>query len=211
MDIRNHIGSMETFQGLAEDSIEDAKKKTLVFKAIKLPTPEAKCQYLKDGGTKPNNNFFSMCINCDRGLLDLPPMNIQIKQHNEHKMNEHFKIVDALAEFKAGIRPDPHIGKDGKALSKAPPLATKQYIITCKCQNKKRESCIVKCFYNGKQFEIGQCACTFENYFQGAAYKKANKIITTKGDSEKQARDWTNNLAGVNLLGLGSSKIVWRK
>lgn len=66
-----------------------------------------------------------MCINCDYGLLDIPPMNNQIKQHNEH-MKEQFKIVDALVEFKVGIQTDPHIGKDGKTLSEADPLATKQ-------------------------------------------------------------------------------------
>ncbi len=47
MDIRNFIGSMETFQDLAEDSIEDSIMKNAVLKAIKLPTAEANHQYLK--------------------------------------------------------------------------------------------------------------------------------------------------------------------
>ncbi len=66
---------METFQDLSEDFIKDAKKKNSAFQAIKLPTTEAKHQYLKDSGTNPNNNHFSMCNNCDHGLLDLPLMN----------------------------------------------------------------------------------------------------------------------------------------
>ncbi len=133
IDIRSYIGSMETIQDLAEDSIEDAKKKKFILKSIKLPAIKAKRQYLKDGGTKPKNNRFSMCINCDHGLLDLPPMNNAIM----------------LTEFKAGIQADPPHGKNGKAISKAPPLSTKQYIITCKCQNNKKDNCIVKCFYDG--------------------------------------------------------------
>ncbi len=152
-----------------------------------------------------------MCISCDCGLLDLPPIDQEIMQHNEKEKKEYFQIIDALPEFKAGIQINPPIGRNGKALLKAPTPSIKQDIITCKCRNNKWENCIVKCFYDGKQFEFGQCplcicncrhACTFENYFQGAAYQKATKSIKSKEDSEQQARDWMNNLTDVNLLGV---------
>ncbi len=94
---------METFQDLAKDSIMDAKKETLVFKAIKLPTIAAKCHYLKDCGTRPIYNCFFMRISCDHGILDLPPMNNQIKQHNKYEKKEHRNIADSLLEFNVGI------------------------------------------------------------------------------------------------------------
>ncbi len=62
-----------------------------------------------------------------------------------------------------------------------------------------------------KNKEFGQCplctcnchhVCTFGNYFQGTAYKKENNITTHKRDLEKQAREWMNYLADVNMLGV---------
>ena len=178
LDICDFIGSMETFSDFAQDIIDDAKTKSSVLKSVKLPINKSKRAYLQNGGEKPNQNRFPHCINCLHHLIDLPPMNKETKLQNQAKTNRHLKLTDELQAFKSGISDKPPFGDDLRPLNKIPPPNIKPLIITCKCRNNKRENCVVRCFYNGKQFAFGKCplctcwcnhACTFENYFQGNA------------------------------------------
>ncbi len=134
-------------------------------------------------------------------------MNKTTKLHNQAETSKNLRLTNELQAYKSGITDKPPLGDDSRPINKIPPPSIKPLIIACKCRNNKRENCVVKCIYEGKQFAFGQCplctcwcnhACTFENYFQGKAYKAATNKELKKSDADVEARKWMKSMVDVN-------------
>ncbi len=134
-------------------------------------------------------------------------MNKSTKLHNQAETNKNLRLTNDLQEYKFGISDKPRLGDDLCSLNKIPPPNIKPLMIACKCRNNKRENCVVRCFYDGKQFSFGKCplctcqcnhTCTFKNYFQGKAYKAATSNELKKNISDMEAWEQINNIDDMN-------------
>ncbi len=101
-------------------------------KSLPMPKDEDLREYCNDGAFRPKEAAHRSCPRCRQPYMHEPPSNILIKQKNDEKGKAYRALCKHLKEFQDGKRVDRPLDKNGKPMSKIPPLRTEPELLVCK-------------------------------------------------------------------------------
>ena len=101
-------------------------------KSLPMPKDEDLREYCNDGAFRPKEAAHRSCPRCRQPYMHEPPSNVPIKQKNDEKGKAYRALCKHLKEFQDGKRSDRPLDKNGKPMSKIPPLRTEPELLVCK-------------------------------------------------------------------------------
>ena len=210
-----YVEKMETFEGIAAESVETNRQRAMSMKSERMPPGELERKYL-DPGVRLDSVQYPCCPNpnCTHELIDGPPSNNDADRLNEEDVVAHVALCREVSAWMAGNGPQPTDPETGELLTKHPKTPTQRdKFIRCHCHQKKAnirtgDQCPVSCKYKGVNYPVGSCPickCNCKLFIKMKDYLPmviANSQPPPKSsrDTQRDATVYLNNSLSVNRI-----------